>query len=84
MIAAFQVFFVKGVFLNMGGYVPHSDQTESALIYIEISFICVQLVICVLSSITIVFYKLDDKREEMDNELERRREMINNIQSRML
>ncbi|MEK4670810.1 MFS transporter [Niallia sp. FSL R7-0271] len=87
MIAAFQGFFVKvslglgsalvGVFLKIGGYVPNATQTESALKYIEISFILVPLIICVLIGITIVFYKLDDKRAEMDIELERRRAKIN-------
>ncbi len=87
MIAAFQGFFVKvslglgsalvGVFLKIGGYVPNATQTESALKYIEISFIWVPLIICVLIGITIVFYKLDDKRAEMDIELERRRAKIN-------
>ncbi|MFP9128976.1 MFS transporter [Niallia sp. BSM11] len=87
MIAAFQGFFVKvslglgsalvGVFLKIGGYVPNATQTESALKYIEISFIWVPLIICVLIGITIVFYKLDDKRTEMDIELERRRAKIN-------
>ncbi|MFP7471159.1 MFS transporter [Niallia taxi] len=87
MIAAFQGFFVKvslglgsalvGVFLKIGGYVPNATQTESALKYIEISFIWVPLIICLLIGITIVFYKLDDKRAEMDIELERRRAKIN-------
>jgi GPH family glycoside/pentoside/hexuronide:cation symporter len=83
MIAAFQGFSVKGsmglasafigVILNMGGYVPNATQTATALTYIEVTFIWVPLIICLLIGITICFYKLDDKREEMDIELERRR-----------
>ena len=57
----------------MGGYIPNVKQTETALNYIEMSFIWIPLVICVLIAITIIPYKLDDKRAEMDVELERRR-----------
>ncbi|MFB5193476.1 MFS transporter [Neobacillus sp. KR4-4] len=87
MIAAFQGFSVKvslglgsalvGVILKMGGYVPNSTQTAKALSYIEISFIWVPLAICLLIGITIWFYKLDDKRAEMDVELDRRRALVN-------
>lgn len=83
MIAAFQGFFVKvslglgsalvGVFLKLGGYVPNATQTTTALHYIEISFIWVPLIICVLIGITMFFYKLDEKRSDMDVELGRRR-----------
>lgn len=83
MIAAFQGFFVKvslglgsalvGVFLKLGGYVPNATQTTTALHYIEISFIWVPLIICVLIGITMFFYKLDEKRTDMDVELGRRR-----------
>lgn len=83
MIAAFQGFAVKGsmglasafigVLLNMGGYVPNATQTATALNYIEISFIWIPLGICILIGITALFYTLDNKRAEMDIELERRR-----------
>ncbi|RBW68560.1 MFS transporter [Bacillus taeanensis] len=83
MIAAFQGFFVKGsmglasafigVLLSMGGYVPNATQTETALQFIEISFIWTPLAICLLIGIATWFYKLDDKRAEMSIELERRR-----------
>lgn len=83
MIAAFQGFFVKvslglgsalvGVFLKLGGYVPNATQSTTALHYIEISFIWVPLIICVLIGITMFFYKLDEKRTDMDVELGRRR-----------
>ncbi|MGG1879464.1 MFS transporter [Paenibacillus cisolokensis] len=86
MIAAFQGFFVKGsmglasalvgAFLNMGGYVPNMTQTATALTYIEISFIWVPLILCVLIGITTLFYKLDPMRSEMDAELEGRRAAV--------
>lgn len=83
MIAAFQGFSVKGsmglasafigLLLSIGGYVPNSTQTATALQYIEVSFIWIPLVICLLIGVTMWFYKLDDKRAEMSIELERRR-----------
>lgn len=86
MIAAIQGFFVKvslglgsfliGVVLKMGGYVPNATQTTTALSYIEICFIWVPLIICLLIGITMWFYKLDDQRASMDVELERRRALI--------
>lgn len=86
MIAAIQGFFVKvslglasfliGVVLKMGGYVPNVTQTVTALNYIEICFIWVPLVICLLIGISTWFYNLDNKRVEMDVELERRRALI--------
>ncbi|KKI91560.1 MelB protein [Bacillus sp. SA1-12] len=87
MIAAFQGFSVKGsmglasafigVILNLGGYVPNATQTATALQYIELTFIWVPLGICLLIGATIWFYKLDEKRAEMDTELERRRSLPN-------
>lgn len=87
MIAAFQGFSVKislglgsalvGVFLQMGGYVPNSTQSPKALSYIEISFIWIPLIICLLIGVTMLFYKLDTKRAMMDTELERRRSLVN-------
>ncbi|CDQ19389.1 MFS transporter [Halobacillus karajensis] len=83
MIAAFQGFSVKGsmglasaaigFLLSLGGYVPNAAQTETALQYIEICFIWIPLVICLLISGSMWFYKLDDKRKEMSVELESRR-----------
>jgi glycoside/pentoside/hexuronide:cation symporter, GPH family len=85
MIAAFQGFSVKasmglasafiGGLLSLGGYVPNATQTATALSYIEISFIWVPLIICLLIGVTVWFYKLDDKRADMDIELERRRQL---------
>jgi GPH family glycoside/pentoside/hexuronide:cation symporter len=90
MIAAFQGFFVKGslglasafigVLLSMGGYVPNAAQTATALQYIEISFIWIPLIICLLIGVTMLFYKLDDQRAEMSKELERRRTMLDQNQ----
>lgn len=87
MIAAFQGFFVKGsmglasafigLVLSMGGYIPNATQTATALTYIEIIFIWVPLAICLLIGLTMMFYKLDEKRAEMDIELERRRTLSN-------
>ncbi|QNF28157.1 MFS transporter [Metabacillus elymi] len=87
MIAAFQGFFVKGsmglasafigVVLSMGGYIPNANQTATALTYIEIIFIWVPLAICLLIGLTMMFYKLDEKRAVMDVELERRRTVSN-------
>lgn len=87
LIAAFQGFFVKGsmglasafigVILSMGGYVPNATQTASALTSIEIIFIWVPLAICLLIGLTMMFYKLDEKRAQMDVELDRRRMMVN-------
>ncbi|WP_160033859.1 MFS transporter [Paenibacillus sp. An7] len=86
MIAAIQGFFVKvslglgsfliGVVLKMGGYVPNATQNSTALSYIELCFIWVPLIICLLIGITMWFYKLDDQRAAMDVELERRRALI--------
>lgn len=86
MIAAFQGFSVKvsmglagsfiGVLLNMGGYIPNVTQTPTALKYIEISFIWVPLIICLMILILTWFYKLDNERVDMDLELERRRQSI--------
>ncbi|OAS84126.1 MFS transporter [Metabacillus litoralis] len=87
MIAAFQGFFVKGsmglasafigIVLSIGGYIPNATQTATALTYIEIIFIWVPLAICLLIGLTMMFYKLDEKRAVMDVELERRRTVSN-------
>lgn len=83
LIAAFQGFFVKGgmgltsfiigAFLKNGGYVANAVQTEKALSYIEICFIWIPIVLCVLIAVLTYFYKLDGLREEMTAELESRR-----------
>ena len=83
MIAAFQGFFVKGsmglaswiigLFLENSGYIPNVQQTQQALDSIEISFIWIPLILCVLLAVTNVFYKLDNCAGEMQTELERRR-----------
>lgn len=88
LIAAFQGFFVKGgmgltsfiigVFLKNGGYVANAVQTEKALSYIEICFIWIPIVLCVLIAVLTYFYKLDGIRNEMTVELESRRSKMAN------
>lgn len=88
LIAAFQGFFVKGgmgltsfiigAFLKNGGYIANAVQTEKALSYIEICFIWIPIVLCVLIAILTYFYKLDSIRGEMTDELEKRRRKIAN------
>lgn len=83
LIAAFQGFFVKGgmgltsfiigEFLKNGGYVANAVQTEKALSYIEICFIWIPVVLCILIAVLTYFYKLDGIRAEMTQELEARR-----------
>ena len=83
LIAAFQGFFVKGgmgltsfiigVFLKNGGYVANAEQTPKALSYIEICFIWIPIVLCILIAVLTYFYKLDGLRSEMTQELEARR-----------
>ncbi len=91
LIAAFQGFFVKGgmgltsfiigVFLKNGGYVANAEQTEKALSYIQICFIWIPIILCILIAICTYFYKLDSLREEMTQVLEERRKegMMNGI-----
>lgn len=88
LIAAFQGFFVKGgmgltsfiigAFLKNGGYIANAVQTEKALSYIEICFIWIPIVLCVLIAVLTYFYKLDSIRGEMTDELEKRRRKIAN------
>ncbi len=83
LIAAFQGFFVKGgmgltsfiigAFLKNGGYVANAVQTKKALSYIEICFIWIPVVLCILIAVLTYFYKLDSLRGEMTRELEARR-----------
>lgn len=83
LIAAFQGFFVKGgmgltsfiigIFLKKGGYVANAVQTSRALTHIEICFIWIPIVLCVLIAVLTYFYKLDSIRGEMTEELEKRR-----------
>lgn len=84
LIAAIQGFFVKGgmgltsfvigAFLKNGGYVANAEQTSRALSYIEICFIWIPIVLCVIIAALTYFYKLDGIRGEMTEELEKRRE----------
>lgn len=84
LIAAFQGFFVKGgmgltsfiigAFLKNGGYVANAKQTPRALSYIEVCFIWIPIVLCVIIAVLTYFYKLDGIRAEMTEELEKRRE----------
>ena len=83
LIAAFQGFFVKGgmgltsfiigAFLKNGGYVANAVQTPKALSYIEICFIWIPIVLCVIIAVLTYFYKLDSIRETMTEELNDRR-----------
>ncbi len=83
LIAAIQGFFVKGgmgltsfiigAFLKNGGYVANAVQTEKALSYIEVCFIWIPVVLCLLIAVLTYFYKLDGIRGEMTVELEKRR-----------
>lgn len=83
LIAAVQGFFVKGgmgltsfvigAFLKNGGYVANTVQTEKALSYIEICFIWIPIALCILIAVLNYFYKLDQYRKDMTEELERRR-----------
>lgn len=83
MIAAFQGFFVKGSmglaswiigkFLESSGYIPNVRQTPQALASIEVSFIWVPLILCVLLAVTTLFYKLDACADAMRTELNARR-----------
>ncbi len=86
LIAAFQGFFVKGgmgltsfiigVFLKNGGYVANVVQTEKALAYIEICFIVIPLILCLLIAACTYFYKLDGLRAEMTQVLDERRSKL--------
>lgn len=86
LIAAFQGFFVKGgmgltsfvigAFLKNGGYVANAVQTEKALSYIEICFIWIPIILCILIAVLTYFYKLDGIRGEMTAELEERRKKL--------
>ena len=72
--------FIIGVFLKNGGYVANAVQTEKALSYIEICFIWIPIVLCLLIAVLTYFYKLDSIRSEMTLELEkRRREMADEM-----
>ncbi|MDD2980033.1 MAG: MFS transporter [Hespellia sp.] len=88
LIAAFQGFFVKGgmgltsfiigVFLKNGGYVANAVQSQKALSYIEVCFIWIPVILCILIAVLTHFYKLDGIRDEMTIELESRRKKIEN------
>ena len=88
LIAAFQGFFVKGgmgltsfvigVFLKKGGYVANAVQTPKALSYIEICFIWIPIVLCVVIAVLTYFYKLDGLRGQMTEELDARRKKLTN------
>lgn len=84
LIAAIQGFFVKGgmgltsfiigAFLASGGYVANAVQTPKALSYIEVCFIWIPFILCLLIAVLTWFYKLDPLRRKMTDELERRRQ----------
>lgn len=86
LIAALQGFFVKGgmgltsfiigAFLKNGGYVANAEQSAKALSYIEICFIWIPVILCVVIAALTYFYKLDGIRGEMTEELENRRKKM--------
>ena len=86
LIAAFQGFFVKGgmgltsfiigAFLKKGDYVANAVQSEQALSCIEICFIWIPVVLCLIIAGLTYFYKLDPIREEMTEELDQRRNSL--------
>lgn len=86
LIAAFQGFFVKGgmgltsfiigAFLKKGGYVANAVQSEQALSCIELCFIWIPVVLCLIIAGLTYFYKLDPIREEMTEELDQRRSVL--------
>lgn len=88
LIAAFQGFFVKGgmgltsfvigAFLKSGGYIANEVQMPTALDHIEICFIWIPIVLCILLAAVTAFYKLDRIRGEMTVELEGRRARMEN------
>lgn len=68
--------FIIGAFLKNGGYVANVVQTPKALSYIEICFIWIPIVLCVIIAVLTYFYKLDSIRETMTEELDDRRLQI--------
>ena len=86
LIAAFQGFFVKGgmgltsfiigAFLKKGGYVANAVQSEQALSCIELCFIWIPVVLCLVIAGITYFYKLDPIRDEMTEELDQRRNCL--------
>ena len=62
---------IIGVLLKNGGYVANVVQTEKTLSYIEICFIWIPIVLCLLAAVLAYFYKLDSIRSEMTEELEK-------------
>ena len=91
LIAAFQGFFVKGgmgltsfiigIFLKKGGYVANAVQISRALTHIEICFIWIPIVLCVVIGVLTYFYKLDSIRTTMTDELDNRRKNLNLMES---
>lgn len=65
--------FIIGAFLKNGGYAANAAQMKKALSYIEICFIWIPVILCILIAALTCFYKLDRLREEMTHELEARR-----------
>ena len=86
MIAAMQGFFVKfgmgvaalimGFVMKAGGYIPNVVQSESALFSIEFCFLWMPAIICLAIIVTILFYKLDDIRDDMTRTLDLRRKQL--------
>lgn len=54
----------------------NAEQTSKALSYIEICFIWIPVVLCVVIAGLTYFYKLDGIRRDMTEELESRREKM--------
>lgn len=68
----------RGYFLKSGGYIANEAQTPMALYHIEICFIWIPIVLCILLAVVTAFYKLDRIRSQMTIELEGRRVRLGN------
>ena len=73
--------FVIGAFLKNGGYVANVQQTAKALSYIEICFIWIPIALCAGIAVLTWFYRLDEIRDKMTVELERRRNQLSDLHS---
>ena len=87
LIAAFQGFFVKGgmgltsfvigAFLKNGGYVANAVQTDKALSYIEVCFIWIPVVLCVIIAVLTGFINWTAEKRNDRRTGSRRRKIAN-------
>lgn len=66
--------FVLGQMLKYGGYVENQKQSAKVLSMMQIDFIWIPVVFCVLIIVLIIFYTLDKKLSQMQAELAKKRE----------